>query len=355
MKLYSYLNIIFIMILSLNFTYANNGIWTYPEDIRAGVFGADEGLSESDRYVFNNQVHFNRDITLENASGFEKGLFVGNEGHMISQFNNRLVLYPNRLGAGSFEIRSHENGREFRPELLIRSSGNVEIFHNLSVLGGNLDMKDGRITGVERLLMEGRIDMQNNSIRNVDELQVRGLGRFLVGTGNGLFIEEFNTGRSTGSGLGPSLQFAGTEPFGIRPYGSGDVIITGVGPSSGRVGIGTVEPVSKLEVVGTTTLSFLIMDGWVDMQGNMISNVGTPTQPQHVATKGYVDSVAGGGASCLGYTGTVHTPSCHNNREMTWPTLEHGQIFTQRIPGTSNNWCIAQCWDGDYITMLSGN
>ena len=99
---------VLLCVFGITMSYANsNGIWSYPEDIRAGVFGADEGLSESDRYVFNNQVHFNRDITLENASGFSKGLFVGNEGHMISQFNNRLVLYPNRVGAGSFEIRSH--------------------------------------------------------------------------------------------------------------------------------------------------------------------------------------------------------------------------------------------------------
>ena len=111
---------------------------------------------------------------------------------------------------------------------------------------------------------------------------------------------------------------------------------------NGNVGIWTTSPTERLHVT------------W-NIRATGTISAATPTEDEHVATKGYVDSVAGWWSNCQGYSWTIHTPSCHNNRQMTWPTLQHGQIYTQKIPGTSSNWCIAQCWNGDYRTMQSGN
>ncbi|MCH8519836.1 MAG: hypothetical protein LAT82_03725, partial [Nanoarchaeota archaeon] len=54
------LSIFVVLILSVFLSFGDtNGIWTYPEDIRSGVFGADEGLTASQSYTFNNVVYFN--------------------------------------------------------------------------------------------------------------------------------------------------------------------------------------------------------------------------------------------------------------------------------------------------------
>lgn len=45
---------------SLSFS-DTNGIWTYPEDIKAGIFGADETIV-GDNYTFDNIVYFNKNI-----------------------------------------------------------------------------------------------------------------------------------------------------------------------------------------------------------------------------------------------------------------------------------------------------
>lgn len=121
------------MLCIFSFIYADsNGIWTYPEDIKAGVFGARENLAETEYFTFNNEVYFNKDIELRS------NLIIGDEGHIISQNLNSLVLFPNRMGSGSFRIRSHENGANLRTDFIIDSSGNSEMHGNLRLAGGTL-------------------------------------------------------------------------------------------------------------------------------------------------------------------------------------------------------------------------
>ncbi|MCH8520043.1 MAG: hypothetical protein LAT82_04790, partial [Nanoarchaeota archaeon] len=56
-----------LLILTFSSVYSDtNGIWTYPEDIRSGVFGADEGLTASQSYTFNNVVYFNAGLEASN-------------------------------------------------------------------------------------------------------------------------------------------------------------------------------------------------------------------------------------------------------------------------------------------------
>lgn len=67
-KLIIILTFLIILFLFSSIHSSSNGIWTYPEDIRAGVFGADETLSGSDFYAFNNSVYFNREIITQNIA-----------------------------------------------------------------------------------------------------------------------------------------------------------------------------------------------------------------------------------------------------------------------------------------------
>ncbi|MCH8520254.1 MAG: hypothetical protein LAT82_05875, partial [Nanoarchaeota archaeon] len=91
--------VLFIFSFSLSFG-DNNGIWTYPEDIRAGVFGADEGLTPSQNYTFNNIVYFNvglESLNIDVANNIAMGgTLVSGEVPWARLSNHRSVL----AGAG---------------------------------------------------------------------------------------------------------------------------------------------------------------------------------------------------------------------------------------------------------------
>ena len=57
----------FIMIFSINFIYADNGIWHFAQDVRPGVFGADE--SNSSAYVFNSSFAIEDFLYFNKSSG----------------------------------------------------------------------------------------------------------------------------------------------------------------------------------------------------------------------------------------------------------------------------------------------
>jgi len=74
------------------------------------------------------------------------------------------------------------------------------------------------------------------------------------------------------------------------PYGSYNELTTAsntyLATASGSVGIGTASP---------TTGKLVVSGGNVDVTGNKITNVATPTLATDAATKGYVDAAGGGG------------------------------------------------------------
>ena len=92
--------------------------------------------------------------------------------------------------------------------------------------------------------------------------------------------------------------------FGDSPWGSGVGIYV---KSTGNIGIGTTNPVAKLEV-----------------NGNIIAD--TPTANNHVATKEYVDAQTGGGVEISG---------------------------TYTVAGMDYNWIC--CDGGDFATGAFGN
>jgi len=53
---------LFIILLSVNLVFADNGVWNFAEDVRPGTFGADEGNSSP--YIFENPVEVKNDFTV---------------------------------------------------------------------------------------------------------------------------------------------------------------------------------------------------------------------------------------------------------------------------------------------------
>ncbi|MCH8520239.1 MAG: hypothetical protein LAT82_05800, partial [Nanoarchaeota archaeon] len=132
----------------------------------------------------------------------------------------------------------------------------------MTIDGGNLDLGgSGNITNINRISSSGEV-------------------RFLLGTGNGLSIKEYEFSPGV---LGPSLQTSGDRTLSIRPYGAGPTTINPTGP--GNVGIGIMDPQSKLHVGGNVNF-----DGNLEMNGNRITGVSNPIQNTDAVNKVYVDS-----------------------------------------------------------------
>ena len=54
--------VLLILVLTVIPFSFSNGIWTYAEDIRAGVFGLNENNPLGSNYTFNDVVYFNANI-----------------------------------------------------------------------------------------------------------------------------------------------------------------------------------------------------------------------------------------------------------------------------------------------------
>ena len=298
--------LIFILIVLSPIYADSNGIWTYSEDIRAGIFGADENLDSLDFYGFNNIVYFNVGLVASNidvngnismggtlvsgevpwarlsnhpsiiagsglvgggalstnrslslnssildgshydlrfvnragdtmtgalqlqlASGTSNNLIIGSEGHMISQNSNRLVLYPNRAGSGSFQIRSHNNGVDYRTDFEIDNFGNSRILGDL------------RLDGI---LTHGTVPWARLS----------GYPTIIAGTG------------LTGGGVLSTSRTINLNTNIVDGSAFDSRFVNREGDS---------------------------MSGTLNMNNNQITNIPTPTQDNHAANKAYVDSI----------------------------------------------------------------
>ncbi|MFP4402628.1 MAG: hypothetical protein ACLFPL_05375, partial [Candidatus Nanoarchaeia archaeon] len=78
-----------------------NGVWTYSEDIKAGVFGADEGNPSGSNYTFNEIVYFNQDLVYKTQ--LIEDMFVNTSGDTMSgnldMDNNRITNLPSPTGS----------------------------------------------------------------------------------------------------------------------------------------------------------------------------------------------------------------------------------------------------------------
>ncbi|MCH8520091.1 MAG: hypothetical protein LAT82_05035 [Nanoarchaeota archaeon] len=359
MKLFNLIIITFVTFFSLSFA-DTNGIWTYPEDIRAGVFGADEGLTGSDSFTFNNVVYFNaniisnstiqsdvdiignRFIDIQNPTFFLNPSGVSNIHRIVAEryfspSTNTLFLNPAGLSRISeLEVQGNINlgGTLLSGEVpWSRLSGHPSILAGAGLVGGGVLNQDRTLSLNSTILdgshydsrfvnragdtMTGNLNMQSNNIWNVGWIGIVGSGitidggnlnlggignitnvqsisssgevRLLLGTGNGLAFKEYEFSPGI---LGPSLQTSGDRTLSIRPYGAGPTTINPSGP--GNVGIGIMDPQSKLHVGGEVEI-----EGNLNMNNNRITNVATPINHDDVATKEFVeDAVNTNSANC---------------------------------------------------------
>lgn len=198
------MNKIYLVFLSITLLlfpqiFATNGIWTYVEDVRAGVFGADENLDPlvTYNYTFIDIVYFNQDLVSTNinvTTNLDVGdnvtarIFVDRENpNFFAQLsgqsafrditaNNIFVSTLFSVADNSFFIRPHANS----------------VVNNLDVRGvisykGSSDIDD-------RFVLEGQINsitqqmIQNNAVTlnkldtsSVDQRYVNRAGDTMTG------------------------------------------------------------------------------------------------------------------------------------------------------------------------------
>lgn len=188
-----------IMVLLIPFSYSN-GIWTYPEDIKSGVFGAREGLGGDDNYTFNNIVYFNRNI-FANESINVTGDVIANR--FISRINSDYVLEPSKvsnlhrlvvdrifsLGSNAFYLdpanTSILNDLTINGVLLYKGEDIDSRHVNRAgdTMTGDLNIGLGNqlrvdtiapVPGKSNIQVTGTLNLDGNNIRNVSFLHMQG-------------------------------------------------------------------------------------------------------------------------------------------------------------------------------------
>ena len=283
-----------------SFIYANgNGIWTYPEDIRAGVFGLDENLDSSDNYTFNNIVYFNKDLVASNIQ----------ISHNISVGDSLEV--QNNIFASRF--RSIDN-----PSFFLNPSGSSTLYaifaeaYFTSGMGNTYYLRPAQLSIVHSLRVDNNLDLRGEIVNGtvpwarLSEHPSIDAGIGLVGGGDlsqSRTIEldlDFTDNRYVLEGQ------AGSISTGMIQNGA----ITSAKIASNSVRVQELNTASVdsryLRLTGGTMSGNLILGGNnINMAEGRIINVPNPTQNNHVANKAYVDSVAGGSMSCTTRQNTV--------------------------------------------------
>lgn len=147
-KLIIILTFLIILFLFSSIHSSSNGIWTYPEDIRAGVFGADETLSGSDFYAFNNSVYFNREIITQNIA--MNGVLVSGEVPWVRLSGHPSIIAGSGLVGGG----------------VLNESRTINL--ESSYLDGSAH--DLRFVNRGGDTMTGNLNMNNNNIQNINQI-----------------------------------------------------------------------------------------------------------------------------------------------------------------------------------------
>jgi hypothetical protein len=194
------------------------------------------------------------------------------------------------------------------------------------------------ITPRLRILSTGESDFQNNKVQNVESLGIgiaaptSRLHMFnTADEGWGALLDNTNTGSGTNTSLvmntGDSGGYLAVYTTGFANTPLQGRTILGSATGSGiwiKPGIGhdLILGANDVEVARVVTTG-------IDMQANKITDLGTPTASTDAATKGYVDSVAGGANTTLS---NLTSPTAINQQLLFTNTL--GILFQ---PADSSN------------------
>ncbi len=251
-----------------------NGVWTSAEDIRAGIFGGDEGGGD---FVFNTTVHLN-DSTYYQGEELNN-LFVNADGDTINGDLNvigNLLMNSQPVATQSY-VTSAVSGSgvwSVNGGDVYRSSGKVGVginapitaIHVQSTFPGGGMAAVGAGTNSPALILTEHPTLFGSTGNVLSEY-----GQIGLALSNGHFM-----GSAT---VGDFIIRAQDSPTNDIILGFGDNKDAVWIKNNENVGIGTNNPTQKLDV-----------NGKIRMRTQTTSGDSADT----VATKGYVDSVAGG-------------------------------------------------------------
>jgi len=104
-----------------------NGIWTYPRDIKAGVFGEDENLNSGDSFTFNNKVYFNEEQILTNNVNTNPDISFSQRGLVVADSGLILNINGDGTSTGYFQIGTGADDLTADVLFKILQNGNVGI------------------------------------------------------------------------------------------------------------------------------------------------------------------------------------------------------------------------------------
>ena len=298
---------LFIILLLMTFSaYADsNGVWHKSEDIRPGIFGADEGISTG--FSFINPVSFNEDV-------FYKGTLIENvfleenqpnsitsamivDGTIISADLNIAEIRPvmnywTKTGTNLYDLSSNVGIGTSSPSYKLHVVGNVGFTGTLqqgSIPWARLTNHPSIAAGTG--LAGGGI---------IDSTKTIGLNTQAINTCTG--ANQKIIWDSVNNRLRCATDLVNTGTVTLINTGTG--IIGGPITSSGTISLDVAYTDARyVRKTGDT------MTGNLNMGGLRVINVASPAVATDVATKSYVDSVAGGNINiirCYGQGGATY-------------------------------------------------
>lgn len=244
-----------LFLTAISFSYSN-GIWTYAEDIRAGVFGLNENNPSGSNYTFNDRVYFNANIFARSNLTAENTLFT-NRIVGIENSTYRIDLRGGRISRFSGVVAEAFFSPESNNFFLVPN--NTSVLRNINVTGvlvyrgENIEdvfVLEGQANSITSTMIENgaiRLNHLDSSVENyfdsrfVLEGQLNSISRDMI-ENNAITINEIDT--------------SSLDNRYLRRDGGN------------------------------------IMNNNLNMGGNRITNVAPPVSNNDVATKEYVDIVS---------------------------------------------------------------
>jgi hypothetical protein len=320
---------VFIAQTLFTLSYADtNGIWTYPEDIESGVFGADENNPANSNYTFNDIVYFNENIfSSANMSAHS----------FVSSTNSNRYVDP----SGDSELESVN----INDIVTIRGTDIFDLFVNRSgdTMSGNLYLGTNEVEANRFVDSQNTVYYLNPS--GVSNLYRIASNRYYTNNGdNSKYLDPSRDSVINNLNVVGTLELNGvdiTDAFVEegQPNSITRNMIQNNAIDSSKISTNSV----RIQELDTSSVDNRYvnrngdrMSGDLNMNGNRITNLPTPTGNNQPATKGYVDSNSGG-SNC--------------------GSREHGEAWVRRdvCSGGGYTSALKQCFDGTISTSPIGS